>query len=299
MEELDLGSVDYRSRVVDEVALAAATSEEPFAREAFECLTELAQSVAVTASIVPLDENGQPRGLTRDEAIVSGLMVRCMKLQFGLLSATSEQKMELLNLSIRSVVETAVNLRYLLEFGTSEVFERFVRYSLRTDKKLYEQIHADIAARGHEIPFERRIIDGVERAFEAAGVKLEAVDAAARWNWSAGGVWGRFEALGMRDLYVPLFGTQSHYLHGNWHDLWAYHLTSREDGFVVDTTFGAIRPQPLILGTLVLGDASIRYLQKVVPHSLDRDVLEDRLAFCIEKVRLIGERYEAFRARRS
>ncbi len=50
-------------------------------------------------------------------------MVRCMKLQFGLLSAASEQKMELLNLSVRSVVETAVNLRYLLEFGTPEMFE--------------------------------------------------------------------------------------------------------------------------------------------------------------------------------
>ncbi len=45
MDALDLGSLDYRSRVVDEAALAAATSEEPFAREAFECLKELAQSV--------------------------------------------------------------------------------------------------------------------------------------------------------------------------------------------------------------------------------------------------------------
>ncbi len=285
MEALDLSSVDYSPRVVDEAALAAATSEEPFAREAFECLKEVAQSVVVTASIVLVDEDGQPRSLTRDEAIISGLMVRCMKLQFGLLSAASEQKMELLNLSVRSVVETAVNLRYLLEFGDPDVFERFVRYSLRTDKKLYEQINAEIAARGHEIPFERRILDGIEKAFEAAGIELDAVDAAARWSWSRGGIWGRFDELGIRDLYVPLFGTQSHYLHGNWHDLWAYHLESTGDGFTVDTSFGPIRPQPLFLSTLVLGDASIRYLQKVVPHSSDRDALENRLALCTEKIR--------------
>jgi len=76
MESLGLGGIDYDSRIVDEEALAAASDEEPFDRESFEVLKELLQSVTVVACLQWLDENGKPRSLTRDEAILAGLMVR-------------------------------------------------------------------------------------------------------------------------------------------------------------------------------------------------------------------------------
>src|SRR2546422_778407 len=114
---LGLGDFDYDSRVVDEDALRLATSEEPFCREAFECLKELAQSVVIVAGTHRVDDAGAPRLMTRDEAILAGLMARCAKLHIGLLWATSERKMELLNFFTRAVVESAVNLWYLIEFG--------------------------------------------------------------------------------------------------------------------------------------------------------------------------------------
>jgi len=298
MESLGLGDIDYDSRIVDEEALAAASDEEPFDRESFEVLKELLQSVTVVACLQWLDENGKPRSLTRDEAILAGLMVRCMKLHHGLLQSCSPQRAELLNFFERGVTETAVNLRYLLEHGAPEVFDAFVRYSLRLDKELYEHINEAIAERdGQLLPIEERMLDGIKRSFEAAGVELESVDANDRTNWSKGGVYGRFKALGLTGLYSPSFGVQSHYVHGNWHDLYAYQLMVQPDGrFLPDLRWGAIRPQPLLAAVDVLADASTRYLTHVAKPSPDRDTLEDRIAFCAQKSRLITQLHERFLA---
>ena len=121
---LTLEDFDYSSRVVDEEALRVSADVEPFGKESFIVLRELAQSVSITASIARTDERGQPRLLTRDEAILAGLMVRCARSSnTGCSKFCNPQRMELLNFFIRGVVETAVNLRFLLEKGTPEIFD--------------------------------------------------------------------------------------------------------------------------------------------------------------------------------
>jgi hypothetical protein len=298
MESLGLGDIDYESKVVDETALTEATDEEAFARESFEVLKELLQSVTVVACLQWLDEEFKPRTLTRNEAILAGLMVRCMKLHHGLLQSCSPQRAELLNFFQRGVTETAVNLRFLLEHGNDELFESFVRDALVVDKKLHERIQDEVSARdGDELlPIEERMLAGIRRSFEAAGVEMEDIDAGARQGgWSPGGVWGRYKALGIAELYNPTFGVQSHYVHGSWHDLYAYHLTPLADGhFRPALEWGVIRPQPLLAAVDVLADASTRYLRHVAPESPDRETVEDRIAFCAQKARRIAELHEEF-----
>ena len=297
MESLGLGDIDYESRVVDEVALRGATDEEAFAKESFEVLKEMLQSVTVVACLEWLDHEYKPRTLARNEAILAGLMVRCMKLHHGLLQSCSPQRAELLNFFQRGVTETAVNLRYLLEHGTEELFEAFVRDALVLDKQLHERIQEEIAGReGDELlPIEERMLAGIKHSFDAAGVEMGEIDANARRGWSKGGVWGRYQALGIPELYSPIFGVQSHYVHGSWHDLYAYHLTPLADGrFKPALEWGAIRPQPLLAAVDVLADASTRYLRHVAPESPDRDTVEDRISFCAEKARLITELHERF-----
>lgn len=296
MESLGLGDIDYESRVVDEQLLAAANDEEPFARESFEVLKELLQSVTVVACLQWLDDDFKPRSLTRNEAILAGLMVRCMKLHHGLLQSCSPQRAELLNFFERGVTETAVNLRYLLEHGTDQLFEAFVRHSLRLDKELYERILAGVEGRGDSelLPIEKRMLDGIKRSFEAAGIELDSIDANDRSPWSKGGVYGRFKALGIPELYNPTFGVQSHYVHGSWHDLYAYHLTVDEGRFQPALEWGVIRPQPLLGAVDVLADASTRYLLHVAPLSQDRETVENRIGFCAEKARLIIRLHEQY-----
>lgn len=83
MEPRGLEACDYSSRIVDDQALAQARTDEPFASEALAVLKELYQSVSLVARVRRIAGNGQPRALTRNEAILAGLMVRLAKLQPG------------------------------------------------------------------------------------------------------------------------------------------------------------------------------------------------------------------------
>jgi hypothetical protein len=40
----------------------------------------------------------------------------------------------------------------------------------------------------------------------------------------------RAEAVGWDEAYGAVFGGMSHNVHGNWQDLYAYHLDATEDG---------------------------------------------------------------------
>jgi hypothetical protein len=292
---LGLEGVSYSSRVVDEDALKAATDEEAFTFEAFDALKELAQSVAVIAGLDRLDDQGNSRSLTRNEAILAGLVVRCMKLQEGLQSC-DPQRIELLHFFERPLTESAVNLRYLLEHGSPELFDSYVRSSLRLDKELHDRITTAVAARGGIVqPIEHRMLEGVEKSFETAGVELDSVDADDRRPWSPRGMYGRFEAVGLAEFYNPSFGSQSHYTHGTWHDLYAYHLSVQPDGgFLPELRWGVVRPWPLLAAIDVLADASTRYLDDLKRPGTGRDTLADRIGFCAQKGRQITQLHEAF-----
>jgi hypothetical protein len=121
------------------------------------------------------------------------------------------------------------------------------------------------------------MLAGIQRSFEVSGVRLDDVDPDDRHDW-AGSIYSRFAALGLKDTYIAFFRIQSHYTHGNWHDLYAYHLALREDGgWEPVLEFAPIRPQPLIAALRVLASASTEYLL-TFPGSSDRALLERRIA---------------------
>lgn len=293
---LGLADVSYKSRVVDEEVLEAATTEKPFDQEAFDVLKELEQSVKVVAGLGRLDSEGKPRTLGRNEAILAGQMVRCWKLQQGLIQCCDPERLELFNFFQRGVVETAVNLRYLIEKGTPELFDSYVRSGLRADRELYDRITANVELRGGILqPIEHRMLEGIERSFKTADVELDSVSATGSRQWSPGGVKGRFDALGLGELYEPFFAAMSQYTHGSWHDIYAYHLTKEPDGgFLPQLRWGAIRPQPLLGVIDVLASAATSYLEDLGRPGSGRDTLADRIGFCATKGQRITELHEAF-----
>lgn len=186
LERPSLGEFDYHSRVVDEAALDRATDERPFTREAIACLEELSQSITVVAGLRRADAAGEIRPMTRNEAILAGLMVRCSKLQHAILAAAEQERIELLSFGLRGITEAAVNLRYLLECGADQEFDDFVRDSLRVDKKLEERILDNAARRsGVLLPIEDRMLTGIDRTFQVAGIDPASVDTSRDWRgWS-------------------------------------------------------------------------------------------------------------------
>jgi Family of unknown function (DUF5677) len=228
MEPNGLEDCAYSSRVVDDDALARAASDEPFAHEAVAVLKELLQSVTLVARVRRVDQEGEPRSLSRNEAILAGQMVRLAKLHQGLLEYCSPPRMELFAFVLRGAVETAVNLRYLLEHGSPDVFDAYVQDSLRLDKQLHDRINETVKARsGAVMPMEYGLLEGIERAFRTAGVALDGVSAKSRAAWTEGGIKGRFTALGLERLYASYFAVQSNYVHGAWQELYEHHLTMR------------------------------------------------------------------------
>jgi Family of unknown function (DUF5677) len=298
MEPSGLEACAYSSRVVDEDALARATSDAPFSREAVAVLEELLQSTALVARVRRVDQGGEPRTLTRDEAILAGQMVRLAKLHEGLLAYYSPPRMELFAFVLRGAIETAVNLRYLLEHGSREVFDAYIHDSLRLDKQLHERINEVVRARGGMVmPMEYGMLEGVERAFRAAGVELDSVDGGARPGWTKGGVRARFKALGLEGLYGPYFAVQSNYAHGAWQELYEHHLTAQPNGEFLPRPEFDDDPgvSPLVMAIDVLAGAAVDYLRAAGPESPDRDALEDRIAFCAGKGETVRDAYRRFR----
>jgi hypothetical protein len=297
IEPRGLEGCSYASRVVDEQALARATAEKPFAREALAILNELLQSVDLVARVRRVDQRGQPRSLNRDEAVLAGQMVRLAKLHRGLLRFCDPPQMELFGFLLRGAIETAVDLRYLLEHGTPAVYEAFVRSSLRLDKEFHDRINAVAEARGGMVlPMEYGLLRGIEQAFSAAEVAIDSVDARARPGWTKGGAYGRFKALGLQELYASYFGVQSNYVHGAWQELYQHHLAVQPDGsFLPKPASESLALPPLTMAIDVLVSASAAYLRTAAPACADRDVLEDRINFCGQKGHVVTQAYRIFR----
>jgi Family of unknown function (DUF5677) len=296
---IGLADVSYESEVIPKDWLDIADDEEAFDLAAFRNLKELLQSTRIVAGLHRIDDLGQPRDLTRNEGILAGLMVRCAKLQEGALRVCEPPMMELLLFFQRGITESAVNLAYLSECGTSELYDAFVRDSLRSDKARFDEIQANIAERGGVLlPIEDRMLKGIEGSFARACIDLDSVNVQDRRSaWSPKGIFGRFQAIGYEERY-PIYEIQSGSQHGSWHDLATYHLKDGVDGgFAPDPDFSAIRPIPLLLATEVLADAAKRYLWDVVPETCERDVLEDRIRICHQKGQEIGLLHEGYLGR--
>ncbi len=119
------------------------------------------------ANAYRLDDQNNPRLWTRNDAIKGGLMVRLTKLQRGILDAYQADHFELADILVRPLTETIINLQYLIELNTNELFDAYVVYSLREEKKLLKTIESNTAQRGYEIPIETSMKVSIEDAFES------------------------------------------------------------------------------------------------------------------------------------
>src|SRR5687767_5990344 len=103
--DMHIGEFEYEPFEIDEAELASPPDEAAFGRAAFELHKDLARSLVLVAGAYRLDDQGRPRGLTLDEMVLAGMIVRCMKLQHGILGSAGPQRLELVNFFVRGLVE--------------------------------------------------------------------------------------------------------------------------------------------------------------------------------------------------
>lgn len=295
---MTLDDFDLPDITVDSAEIERWQSEEQFLGLAIELFKEVGKIGGILGCVMPPASDGSMGYWTRDQAILGGLLVRLTKLHIGFISLVCQHQQELARLLFRSLFETAVNLIYLAEKGTPELYDSYVRYSLRTDKDLLVRIAENVRQRGHELPVEQRMKESVAFMFERSGIDIADINPKERSLWG-GSIFQRAKEVGFAEMFLATFGLTSHEVHGNWGDLLVHHLEWSEYGFSPETRWSPSRPQEVLAASLISADALQRYSEKNLPQSGDKDLLVAQLEKYKEKLSLLTHLHEQFLSRGS
>ena len=218
-------------------------------------------------------------GWPRNQAICAGLLIRISKFMVVVteLSAHGNRGEVVLALN-RSILESAINLEFLVRTKEDRFYEQYVKFSLGPERELYDLIQANIAARNGEVlPIEQRMMESINDTCKVSGVKIE--DVGRKYGDWGGGVRERLKAINKETNYVMVQRIPSHAVHGTWVDLYQNHLE-----YIVKTDVYAPQPNFTWVDARLLGSTAVLVLDSVRPYldrffsqALDFAMLEDRL----------------------
>jgi hypothetical protein len=236
MSRLSLPPISIDWDVIDSTA-----ERWPFDRLGWELVARAGQLCEQVVDATGLGDDAGPRELTIDEAVIGGLFVRMTKLLRGLFDASQSDESEVHQIVARCIVETAVNIRWLLQQDNPEEYKRFRADSFVTWRKLL----GGMGQTGDDVldSTAERVQRNVEGELKAAGLAWEDIP-------KRPGSWGRGKFrqrlvdldLDLGGLYDPLFATHSYYVHGSWHELRTFHLKTVDGGIYLDPTYGELAP---------------------------------------------------------
>jgi hypothetical protein len=275
---------------IDEAILARAIAENRCSALAFDLYKE-ALTVVIVASHISTNEGG---GFKRSQAICVGLMVRIAKFMTTVLQLTAggDRREVVLALS-RSILESAVNLRFLLHKNRFEVFDAFVRTSLAPERELFDVIKSNIADRGGtELPIETRMLDSIEKLARLSGLSIKDVSPK-RQEW-AGSLRDRMKAIGEDYMYLFSQRLPSHAVHGSWVDLLLHHLDDQGDAFVPDSEWKGVDARLLNPIALVVLQSVEAYLEQFYGTSPDVQVIRRRLVDLNQRISKADQAHETW-----
>jgi hypothetical protein len=251
---------DIAAAAVDDAVIAACKSEDHFNALTVDLLKEVGSFICVAASILP----GDTGHWSRNQAIYGGHLVRLFKLISALLDQICQRRRETTFIMSRLAFETIVNLAYFIDHGAPELFDEYIKYSFRQERRLYDTILANIADRGGiRLPIEDRMLASISAATTKSGFAISDLSPNEPKNWSGKTLRQRAEAVGYDLMYLPAFGGGSQNVHGNWMDLLEYHLGEEGDGFSPMLEWHNPRPQVGLAIAQVAADVVWRFFNFV------------------------------------
>jgi hypothetical protein len=253
---------------VDEAVLAACSTEGDYTSLAVGLLAEAGSYVALAASATD-----SSKSWSRAEAAVGGNIVRLYKLIHALLDQTCQRRGEIAMIMGRLCFETIVNLRYLAKHMSHGLVNSYIGYSLRYERRLNDQITANIESRGGPVlPIEDRMLKSISRSFAAAGLKPEEIKTRAQRDWGGKNILEKAQDLGLEGIYFVVFGGGNHSIHGNWPELYGNHLEwDGGDRFTAKPDWQTPRPQLLFLVALITTEAVEDFLHFLNGSSDERE----------------------------
>ena len=237
-------------------------SEEDFLADLIEASNSVRKYLILVAGLWPV------RPLDRQSrAVLMGHMVRLFKLYDTLAILTVERRTEAAWIICRALVDTIINLTYLLKDPARS--KRYVRQSLAYEKKLMEEIQRRL--QDPPLPIETRMLRSIQATFDRAGVNPAEIKAQ---EWRGLSSERKARAVGLEILYEFGFRVASHNTHGTWHDLEFYQLELVDGDYRPEIRFHNPRPQILELATVGSLDAVEEYLRFIAEEKDIAPVLE-------------------------
>jgi len=236
-------------------------------------------------------ENG---GWLRNQAICAGLLVRISKFMLVVtqLSAGGNRADVVAALN-RSILETAINLEFLVTTQDDTYFDKFVTLGLGPERELYDSIQANIAARGGMVlPIECRMLSSINDVCRMSGVKIENVERKHK-EW-AGNVRARLLAVGKEKQYAAMMRIPSHAVHGSWVDLYKNHLSVDENSglFSPKSSFSEVDERLLGPIAFLVLDATAPYLLRYFSEMPETGLLLTRMAGLVNRIVVVGDAHE-------
>jgi hypothetical protein len=280
---------DIKRVQVDLNTLRDFKDEEDFNGLGVDLLIEVGSFTCLAACLLP----GDTKCWNRNQAVLGGLLVRLYKLLSALLDQTCQHRRETSFVFARLAFECIINIQYFIAKSSDEIYEAYIVYSLRHERRLRDKILENVKKRdGEPLPIEKRMLASIERSARTSNISLDDVNPS-RWKkWSDSTIFERADSIGLGEAYLGMFGGPSHTVHGNWQDLLEYHIEDLGCGFGPELEWHNPRPQLLFAIGIVTVDMLKNYLSHLAEENADKIIrgLDDLL----ERLMLSNEEHERF-----
>ena len=227
----------------------------------------LKQSIQLIYHIVDYkycDDNGDPKQIDKEAAVLGGNLTRLIKLNTSFLQNVCEGKLEICYIINRCIAETSINVKYMLVESEERVKRNYIKHSLITEKELWETILANVKERDNDkLPIEERMQKSIQYSFDKSDFELEEVNRSSKWK----SIKSRADEVAGEMFYSVFYGIASHSIHGNWQDILYNNLTKLDEGFKLNLKWH--RPKPQIM------DGAITLNLDIVSLFSDKELKDD------------------------
>ena len=247
-KETELAEIDEVLKDINHIEvtpkqLASLKNEDDFMHLSVELMKETASIVALAAGILPSDS----KKWTRDQAIIGGNFVRLAKLLSAHLDQICQKRQEVVFIISRLLFENIVNIKFFIKNGAQGLFDSYVKYALRNERKLRDLILSNIQNRkGLSLHIEHRMLTSIEKVSRQSGIKIDDVLPNKPKEWGDKNFYERTKDVGLESTYLGLYGGSSRSIHGNWTDILYHHLEYSDQGFSPKFEWGRPRPQQVL-----------------------------------------------------
>lgn len=162
------------------------------------------------------------KGVSKRHAVIMGHMVRQMKLYEGFLMHVAKRQFELASIFIRLIYETNVRVDYFISTKANST-NSYIFTSYRSEKETL----IDLRAKGEKRPLihiEQRMQSKIKNRLKRDGISQKRLLSNKNWKLDNKSFKDILIFLNREKEYYYMFGSASHFIHGDWYELSNHHL---------------------------------------------------------------------------